>query len=97
MACYSDLFEHEKGIFMFYCKQYNLKAAQTRLTKIAKDFAENVSFKPSTLELEIYLAQLQDNQDLMAQKSHELETKFPSYQPLLLASYQRKPNYADRF
>lgn len=85
-ACYEDLFEHEKGIFQFYCKQHNYKAAETRLKNIKKQFDTIHLFDAVCLELELYLAQLQKNNELIAQKDAEIKAKFPTYTLTLAAT-----------
>jgi len=85
-VCHQDIFEHEKGIFLFYCKQNSLTAAQTRLANIKKHFASTHLFDPECIELEAYLAQLQGNTELVMQKQLDIETKFPLYNPRLLTS-----------
>jgi outer membrane assembly lipoprotein YfiO len=85
-ACYEDLFEHEKGIFQFYCKQHNFKAAETRLKNIKKQFDTIHLFDAVCLELELYLAQLQKNDELIAKKDAEIKAKFPTYTLTLAAT-----------
>ncbi|OQA33817.1 MAG: Outer membrane protein assembly factor BamD [Candidatus Dependentiae bacterium ADurb.Bin331] len=85
-ACYEDLFEHEKGIFQFYCKQHNFKAAETRLKNIKNQFESVHLFDAVYLELELYLAQLQKNTELIAKKTAEIQAKFPTYTLTLAAS-----------
>ena len=91
-ACYEDLFEHEKGIFQFYCKQHNYKAAETRLKNIKKQFETIHLFDAVCLELELYLAQLQKNHELIAKKDAEIKAKFPTYTLTLAATKQVNKN-----
>lgn len=97
-TCYNDLFEHEKGIFNFYAKQHNIKAAEARLKNIQKTFVPTGRFDAQCLELEAYLAHLQGNTELLKEKTLLLESKFPGYSPTLLVSNtQKKPDYVHRF
>ena len=97
-TCYNDLFEHEKGIFNFYAKQHNIKAAEARFKNIEKLFASTKRFDAQCLELEAYLAHLKGNVELLKEKTALLESTFPNYKPTLLASAtQHKNNYVHRF
>jgi outer membrane assembly lipoprotein YfiO len=97
-TCYNDLFEYEKGIFNFYAKQHNIKAADARLKHMQKTFETLHTFDAECLELEAYLAHLQGNTELLKEKTLLLETKFPEYMPsMLLVHTNRKQNYVHRF
>lgn len=95
--CYNDLFDYEKGIIEFHCYRKRYQAAQIRLETAKQEFLTyNKSLEPQFIDLEIYLAQQQNNQEKVAEKKQELAQKFPLYQSFLVVQSSKK-DYGKRF
>ena len=95
--CYRKLLDHEMYVCKFYIKKGKCKGAQGRLEVAKKEYVPHVpDGEKEVLVLECELAQNNDNHELYAQKTAELNKKFPATNSSNRINTEKKP-YTKRF
>ncbi|MDR3550614.1 MAG: outer membrane protein assembly factor BamD, partial [Candidatus Babeliales bacterium] len=99
--CYARLVESEVSILEFYLNRDSLKAAQTRIDGLRKEFASvTPDLEPKLLAYEIQLAQKRNDPAAVELKQLELQEKFPMYSQVtvvLASADKKKTDFSQKF